>query len=149
MRKLDLNMSILRHYAKCSKVQDHIVKELIMQKMLFLGCLLSFQIMAVYGMDKESITKVTVQEVEALVRQKEAERHQGTFGMYTASGKFIDGHVNTVHVDQDVVVKEQVIPLLIQLRLAASKEQSLGIADDELSQGITANVLALWNARKK
>lgn len=120
-----------------------------MKKIVLLSSMLCFQILAVHGMDQESITKVSAQEVDTLLRQKEAEHHAATFGMYTASGKFIDGHIQTVEVDHEVLVKEQVIPLLIQLRLAAAKEQSLGISDDELRQKITANVLAVWHARKK
>lgn len=120
-----------------------------MQKMFFLGSILAFQTMAVHAMDLASITKVSPQEVNALVQQKAADYQRAMFGVYTMNGKFIDGHIHTAEVNYDVLVKEQVIPSLVEQRLALAKEQQLEMPKDVLSQEITVQVLAILRAQKK
>ncbi|MGE0010174.1 MAG: hypothetical protein AB7F19_06590 [Candidatus Babeliales bacterium] len=108
-----------------------------------------FKTMHVCGMDRESITKVTPQEISTLLEKKAYDYQRAMFASYTASGKFLDGHINPIEVDYDILLKEQVIPLLIAQRIQGAKAQGIAIEETEISNGVTAQVHALWNARKK
>lgn len=99
-------------------------------------------------LEQALLTAVTAEEVSARISKAACQYQLDRFGMYNARGQMIDLHHVTVELDKDIYVKEQLIPCLIAERLVIAKETRVAVSKDELTQEITKNVLAVWNAQK-
>lgn len=121
-----------------------------MKKIILLSSIVLFQTALLHGMDQASLAVVTPKEVNALARCQATHVLLQSAGFRLEREKLTgESQINASNFNYDNVLKNQVVPLIVQQRMALAEKKGIVVEEEKLTQAITANVFAAWNARKK